>query len=92
MPPWSSLSTCWSGTGDIGLSCALRGEPTGATEHYAAGIVAVAKQDLAQGTMLDGEGGATVWGKVIPAARSTAIKAFPSGLPWLPCADPWPKA
>ncbi|MCR9258000.1 MAG: SAF domain-containing protein [Alphaproteobacteria bacterium] len=62
------------------LSCALRGEPTGSTERFAADVVAVAKTDLAQGTLLDGEGGATVWGKVIPAARSTAMKGVPIGL------------
>jgi predicted homoserine dehydrogenase-like protein len=30
--------------------------------------------------MLDGEGGATIWGKCIPAARSLALRAVPIGL------------
>jgi predicted homoserine dehydrogenase-like protein len=61
-------------------SAALRGEPTGATEAWRADAVAVAKRDLAPGEMLDGEGGETVWGKCIPAARSQALRALPIGL------------
>jgi len=62
------------------LSCALRREPTGSTVAWSADVVAVAKCDLAQGTVLDGEGGSTVWGKVVPAARSVAMAAVPIGL------------
>jgi predicted homoserine dehydrogenase-like protein len=61
-------------------SAALRGEPTGATEAWRADAVAVAKRDLAPGEMLDGEGGATVWGKCVPAARSRTLRALPIGL------------
>jgi len=61
-------------------SAALRGEPTGATEAWRADAVAVAKRDLAAGEVLDGEGGATVWGKCIPAARSRRLRALPIGL------------
>jgi predicted homoserine dehydrogenase-like protein len=61
-------------------SAALRREPTGAPEAFRADVVAVAKRDLAVGEVLDGEGGATVWGKVIPASRSLAEGGLPIGL------------
>jgi predicted homoserine dehydrogenase-like protein len=62
------------------LNAALRGEPTGQARGFAADAVAVAKRDLAPGDMLDGEGGWTVWGKCLPAARSVALAALPIGL------------
>ena len=34
-------------------------------------MVATAKRDLAPGEMLDGEGGYTVWGKLLPATTSS---------------------
>ncbi|MBX6375396.1 MAG: flagellar biosynthesis protein FlgA [Acetobacteraceae bacterium] len=61
-------------------SAALRREPTGSTEAWRADVVAVAKRALKAGEMLDGEGGATVWGKCVPAARSRAMGALPIGL------------
>lgn len=61
-------------------SAALRGEPTGAPTAFRGDAVAVAKQDLAEGSNLDGEGGFTVWGKLIPAQRSLALDALPIGL------------
>jgi len=61
-------------------SAALRREPTGCSTGWAADCVAVAKRDLRAGEVLDGEGGATVWGKCIPAARSRASGAVPIGL------------
>ena len=61
-------------------SAACRGEATGAAERFAADAVAVAKRDLKAGEMLDGEGGSTVWGRCIPAARSMAMQAVPIGL------------
>ena len=42
--------------------------------------MAVAKRDLKSGEMLDGEGGYTVYAKLIPAARSLALGALPIGL------------
>jgi predicted homoserine dehydrogenase-like protein len=42
--------------------------------------VAVAKRTLKVGETLDGEGGYTVYGKVVPAARSHAEGALPIGL------------
>nr|WP_255574929.1 Gfo/Idh/MocA family oxidoreductase [Caldovatus aquaticus] len=61
-------------------SVALRGEPTGSTEAWRADVVAVAKRALKAGEMLDGEGGATVWGKCVPATRSRVLGALPIGL------------
>ncbi|MDQ0512232.1 NAD(P)H-dependent oxidoreductase [Ancylobacter amanitiformis] len=61
-------------------SAALRGEPTGATEFFNADVVAVAKRPLRAGEVLDGEGGYTVWGKLLPAASSLARGALPIGL------------
>jgi predicted homoserine dehydrogenase-like protein len=58
----------------------LRREPTGCSTAWAGDCVAVAKRPLRAGEMLDGEGGATVWGKCIPATRSRALGAVPIGL------------
>jgi predicted homoserine dehydrogenase-like protein len=62
------------------LSAALRGEPTGQPREWRGDVVAVAKRDLRAGEMLDGEGGYTVWGKLVPAERSLAEGALPIGL------------
>ena len=61
-------------------SVALRGEPTGVPTAWGADVVATAKRDLAPGEMLDGEGGYTVWGKLLPAATSVAMGGLPLGL------------
>jgi predicted homoserine dehydrogenase-like protein len=61
-------------------SVALRGEPTGVAAAWHADVVATAKRDLRAGEVLDGEGGYTVWGKLLPAARSQAIGGLPLGL------------
>jgi predicted homoserine dehydrogenase-like protein len=42
--------------------------------------VATAKRNLRAGEMLDGEGGYTVWGKLMAASDSAARKALPIGL------------
>jgi predicted homoserine dehydrogenase-like protein len=62
------------------LSAALRGEATGAPTGFTGDVVATAKRDLRAGEMLDGEGGACVWGKLVPAATSLAIGGLPIGL------------
>jgi predicted homoserine dehydrogenase-like protein len=62
------------------LSAALRGEPTGQPRGWRGDVVAVAKRNLNAGEMLDGEGGYTVWGKLMPAERSLAEGALPIGL------------
>jgi predicted homoserine dehydrogenase-like protein len=40
----------------------------------------VAKRSLRAGEMLDGEGGYTVWGRLMPAAASLKAGALPIGL------------
>src|SRR4051794_8773900 len=62
------------------LSAALRGEPTGQSRAFNGDVVAVAKRALSAGEMLDGEGGYTVWGKLMPARKSLAAGALPIGL------------
>ncbi|MGJ4949029.1 NAD(P)H-dependent oxidoreductase [Bradyrhizobium sp. HKCCYLS20291] len=62
------------------LSAALRNEPTGQPLGFRGDVVAVAKKNLRAGEMLDGEGGYTVWGKVLPAKTSLQVGALPIGL------------
>src|SRR5262245_47114057 len=62
------------------LSAALRGEPTGQPRQWTADVVATAKRDLRAGEMLDGEGGYTVWGRLMPAEDSVALGGLPIGL------------
>jgi predicted homoserine dehydrogenase-like protein len=61
-------------------SAALRREATGAATGWRGDCVATAKRALKAGEMLDGEGGYTVWGKLMPAADSSAARALPIGL------------
>lgn len=68
---------------ELGISVAsvgLRGEPTGAPVAFNADVAAVAKRDLRAGESLDGEGGYTVYGKLMPADKSLAAGALPLGL------------
>ena len=68
---------------EVGISVAsvgLRGEATGAATCFNADVVATAKRDLAPGELLDGEGGYTVWGKLLPASTSLALGGLPLGL------------
>ncbi|OEZ28211.1 NAD(P)H-dependent oxidoreductase [Variovorax boronicumulans] len=68
---------------EVGMSVAsvaLRGEPTGVATGWNADVVATAKRDLAAGEMLDGEGGYTIWGKLLPAERSLRLGGLPLGL------------
>ena len=62
------------------LSAALRNEPTGQPQGFRGDVASVAKRDLRAGEMLDGEGGYTVWGKLMPASASLAARALPIGL------------
>jgi predicted homoserine dehydrogenase-like protein len=62
------------------LSAALRNEPTGQPRGFRGDVVSIAKRDLLAGEMLDGEGGYTVWGKLMPAAASLTAGALPIGL------------
>jgi predicted homoserine dehydrogenase-like protein len=68
---------------EVGISVAsvgLRGEPTGCATGWRADAIAVAKKDLKPGEMLDGEGGYTVVGRLMPAADSLAQGCLPLGL------------
>ncbi|PWG64351.1 NAD(P)H-dependent oxidoreductase [Sediminicurvatus halobius] len=61
-------------------SAALRGEPTGCSRRWRADVVATAKRNLAAGETLDGEGGYTVWGRLLPASASRQSGGLPIGL------------
>jgi predicted homoserine dehydrogenase-like protein len=68
---------------EVGMSVAsvaLRGEPTGVATGWNADVVATAKRDLQAGEILDGEGGYTVWGKLLPAETSRKLGGLPLGL------------
>ena len=61
-------------------SVALRREPTGVATGWRADVVATAKRELRPGEVLDGEGGYTVWGKLLPAEASRRMGGLPLGL------------
>src|SRR5438270_4887043 len=68
---------------EVGISVAsvgLRHEPTGCATGWRADAVAIAKRDLKAGELLDGEGGYTVVGRLMPAADSAAQGCLPLGL------------
>jgi predicted homoserine dehydrogenase-like protein len=68
---------------EVGISVAsvgLRGEATGCPTGFRADVVATAKRDLKAGEILDGEGGYTVVGKLMPAEASLKIGALSLGL------------
>jgi len=68
---------------ELGVSAsnaAIRQEPTGSTKSWRGDVVAVAKKDLKPGDKLDGEGGYTAWGKLMPARNSLQKRALPIGL------------
>jgi predicted homoserine dehydrogenase-like protein len=68
---------------EVGMSVAsvaLRGEATGVATCWNADVVATAKRDLQPGEVLDGEGGYTVWGKLLPSHKSVQIGGLPLGL------------
>ncbi len=62
------------------LSAALLEKPTGSTQGFVADVAATAKRDLAAGETLDGEGGFTVYGRLLPAAASLQRRCLPIGL------------
>ena len=62
------------------LSAALRDQPTGTPTCFNADVVAIAKRDINAGEILDGEGGYTVWGRLMPATASVPARALPIGL------------
>ena len=68
---------------EVGISVAsvgLRREPTGCPTGFRADAVATAKRALKAGEVLDGEGGYTVVGRLMPGADSLAADALPLGL------------
>ncbi len=68
---------------EVGISVAsvgLRGEPTGCATGWRADAVATAKKDLKAGEILDGEGGYTVVGRLMPAEDSLKQNCLPLGL------------
>ena len=62
------------------FSAALLKQPTGQTQCFSGDVVATAKSNLSKDKTLDGEGGSTVWGKLIPSKNSLSIGALPIGL------------
>jgi len=82
-----SYSALWKPYHLIGLelgisvaNVALRGESTGAPTGFRGDAVATAKRDLKPGEELDGEGGYTVYGRLMPGADSLAAGGLPIGL------------
>jgi predicted homoserine dehydrogenase-like protein len=68
---------------ELGVSVAmatLRGEPTGVSRNFVADVAATAKRNLKKGEVLDGEGGFTVWGRLMLAGDSLTLGAVPIGL------------
>ena len=62
------------------LSAALRQEAIGCADGWRGDVVATAKQDLKAGQVLDGEGGFSVYGTLLPAARSVELGGLALGL------------
>lgn len=58
----------------------LRGIATGAPIGFYGDVVATAKKDLTAGEFLDGEGGYTVWGKIVSAETSVRRRLLPVAL------------
>jgi predicted homoserine dehydrogenase-like protein len=68
---------------ELGITVAsvgVRGEPTGQPQSWHGDVVATSKRDLKAGEVLDGEGGFTVYGKLMPAADSVKLGGLPLGL------------
>lgn len=68
---------------ELGMSVAsigLRREPTGTPTAWNADVIATAKRDMAAGEILDGAGGYTVYGRLVPARTSIEDAYLPIGL------------
>lgn len=68
---------------ELGISVAtiaIRGEATGATGNWCGDVAATAKRTLKAGEKLDGEGGFTVYGKLMQTADSLHLGVLPIGL------------
>ena len=65
----------------ISVACvALRRESTGIARDFLGDVVATAKRHLQPGEVLDGEGGYTVYGKLMRAGDSLALGGLPIGV------------
>lgn len=62
------------------LAATLLGEATGSPNGFRGDVVAVAKRDLSAGDVLDGEGGATVYGRLATVEASLSAHSLPVGL------------
>ena len=68
---------------ELGITVAsvgVRREATGQATGFRGDAVSIAKRDLSAGDTLDGEGGHTVWGRLMPARDSLERGALPIGL------------
>ncbi len=68
---------------ELGISAAsavLRHEPTGRSSAFVADVAAHAKKNLQPGDRLDGEGGFTVFGKLMRSEESIEKNTLPLGL------------
>ncbi len=68
---------------ELGMSVAsavLRGEATGSANGFIADVASVAKKALKPGDVLDGEGGYTVFGRLVRADESLSNRYLPMGL------------
>ena len=81
---YASMYKPWHLIGlELGVSVAsvgLRREPTGVARSWHGDVVATAKRTLRAGELLDGEGGHTVYGALMPAALSLGRNGLPLGL------------
>lgn len=64
-------------TGVSVANAAIRNEPTGSPEARVAEVVGAAKRDLDPGTVIDGGGGSTVYGRLETAADADAAEYVP---------------
>ncbi|MBC8269007.1 MAG: flagellar biosynthesis protein FlgA [Rhodospirillaceae bacterium] len=62
------------------IAAGLTGQPTGVAQHFRGDVVATAKRGLESGEVLDGEGGFTVYGTLMGAAKSCHNGYLPIGL------------
>lgn len=62
------------------IAAGVTGQPTGTARDFKADVVATAKRGLEAGEVLDGEGGFTVYGTLMPAAKSCENGYLPLGL------------
>ena len=74
-----SISSAWSwASRSFPPPCS--GRPTGAARGFEGDVAAAAKRDLAPGEVLDGEGGRTVYGRLLPARTALRRATLPIGL------------